>query len=160
MMVVAGVLYPGGHLVSPFGSEPKGAIAYHIRVPMLKHAITTATVEFRSAKRITHHTGPHTRLATTTAGSSDELGRDPILLVPQPIIIAQVTRTRKIPSRMIEPITALEMFLVGFAVSSASGAAPSQPVNAWSEQTPASANPAIPPSLGMRARLYDRKCMA
>src|SRR5260370_39567776 len=110
-----------------------------MRAPMLQHAITTATVEFRSAKRINHHRGPHTRLATTTAGSSDELGRDPLLLVPPPIIIAQVTRTRKIPSRRIEPITALEMFLVGFAGSSASGAAPSQPEDAWGGKTTASA---------------------
>src|SRR5260370_15229969 len=109
MMVVAGVLYPGGHLVSPFGSEPERAIAYHIRVPMLQHAITTATVEFRSAKRINHHTGPHTRLATTTAGSSDELGRGPILLVPPPIIIAQGTTTRKVTNRLIQPRTALGM---------------------------------------------------
>src|SRR5260370_12365735 len=112
MMVVAGVLYPGGHLVSPFGSEPERAIAYHIRVPMLQHAITTATVEFRSAKRINHHTGPHTRLATTTAGSSDELGRDPILLVTQPIIITQVTRTTQLPNTMIEPATLLRLVLL------------------------------------------------
>src|SRR2546421_11792198 len=153
MIVLTGVLYTGCTLVSPFGSEPERAIAYHMRVPMLQTAITTATVEFRSAKRINHHTGPHTRLATTTAGNSDELGRDPILLVPQPIIIAQVTRTRKTPSRMIEPMTARETVFGGFAVSSASGAAPSQPVNAWREKTTASANPAIPPWLGMRAGL-------
>src|SRR5213082_3124460 len=89
-------------------------MAYHKRVPMLQTAITRATVELRSAKRINHQSGPQTRLATTTAGSSVELARDPILEVPQPIMIAQVTRTRKKPSRMIEPITARETFLVGF----------------------------------------------
>src|SRR5216684_2642436 len=141
MIVLTGVLYTGCTLVSTLGSEPERAIAYHMRVPMLQTAITTATVEFNSAKRINHQTGPHTRLATTTAGSSAEEGKDPILFVPHPIMIAQVTRTRKIPSRMIEPITARETFLVGLAVSSASGAAPSQPVNAWREKTIASANP-------------------
>src|SRR5258708_39682457 len=98
MIVLTGVLYTGCTLVSTFGSEPERAIAYHMRVPMLQHAITTATVEFRSAKRINHHTGPHTRLATTTAGSSDEQGTGPILLVTHPLIIRQQTRTRTNPN--------------------------------------------------------------
>src|SRR5260370_19191170 len=103
MIVLTGVLYTGCTLVSTFGSEPERAIAYHMRVPMLQHAITTATVEFRSAKRINHHTGPHTRLATTTAGSSDELGRDPILFGPQPIINDQVNRTSENQNETHEP---------------------------------------------------------
>src|SRR5260370_27771199 len=84
MIVLTGVLYTGCTLVSTFGSEPERAIAYHMRVPMLQHAITTATVEFRSAKRINHHRGPHTRLATTTAGRSDQPRSEPKFFVHPP----------------------------------------------------------------------------
>ena len=139
--MLTGVLYTGCTLVSDFGSEPDRAMAYHMRDPILQTASTTAKVEFKSANRINHHTGPQTCLATTTAGNSAELGSFAILLVPQPIMIAHVTKIKKTPSKMIEPMTAREMFLVGFAVSSASGAAPSQPVNACIEKTIASANP-------------------
>src|SRR5579871_4533778 len=119
-------------------------MAYHMRDPILLQATATATVEFRRANRMNHQTGPHTRLATTMAGSSDELGSEPILSVPQPIIMAHVTKIRKTPSRMIEPITAREILRVGFSVSSARGAAPSQPVKACREKTTASAKPPKP----------------
>src|SRR5260370_42014795 len=140
IIVLTGVLYTGCTLVSTFGSEPERAIAYHTRVPMLQQAIVTATVEFKSANRINHQTGPHTRLATTTAGSSCELGSFAILFVPQPIMMAQVTKTKKQPSKMIEPITARETFLVRFLLSPARGAAPSQPVKPCNENTMATAN--------------------
>src|SRR5260370_29670904 len=107
---------------------------------MFKQAIVTATVEFKSANRISHQTGPHTRLATTTAGSSAEPGSFAILLVPQPIMIAQVTKTKKMPSKMIEPITARETFLVGFLLSSATAAAPPHPLKSCNEKTMTSAN--------------------
>src|SRR5260370_39943228 len=101
IIVLTGVLYTGCTLVSTFGSEPERAIAYHTRVPMLQQAIVTATVEFKSANRINHQTGPHTRLATTTAGSACEPGSFAILLVPPPAMIAQGTNTQKKPGKVI-----------------------------------------------------------
>ena len=92
-------------MVSIWGRDPDRAMAYHMRVPMLHTANVTAKVEFNSAIKTSHHTGPHTRLATTMAGNSGEVGSVPMILVPQPRIIAQVTKTRKMPSKMIEPIT-------------------------------------------------------
>src|SRR5258708_28864236 len=104
MIVLTGVLYTGCTLVSTFGSEPERAIAYHTRVPMLQQAIVTAPVELKSANRINHQTGPHTHLATTTAGSSCELGSSAILFVPHPIMMAQATKTKTTPSTRIDPI--------------------------------------------------------
>src|SRR5260370_1758310 len=111
MIVLTGVLYTGCTLVSTFGSEPERAIAYHTRVPMLQQAIGTATVEFKSANRINHQTGPHTRLSTTTAGSSCGLGSFAILFVPHPLIIAHPTNTKTTPPKIIHPIPTHHPFL-------------------------------------------------
>src|SRR5947209_16072726 len=77
-----------------------------MRVPVLAQARATAMVELSRAHRIIHHTPPQTRFDTTMAGSSDDPGKEPILAVPQPMMIAQVTRIRYTPRMMMEPITA------------------------------------------------------
>ena len=61
--------------------------------------------------------------------------------VPQPIITPHWTMTMKIPNRITEPMRARGTFLVGFSDSSAIGAAPSQPVNAWMANTAAMNRP-------------------
>ena len=63
-------------------------------------------------------------------------GLEPVRrLVPHPMIWPQYMTTRKIPSPMIEIIVAVGTFRRGFEVSSARGAAASQPVKACKEKT-------------------------
>src|ERR1700684_2898825 len=136
-----GVLYLGSTLARADGSDPPLAIRYHIRVPTFPVARQTAMVVFRNASSKIHQAPPQNRCASTRPGRSAEVGRPLSLLTPQPRIWPQYAMMRNTPRMQIDSIVARGTFRFGSRVSSASGAAPSQPVRPWMENTTASAKP-------------------
>ena len=114
---------------------------YHIRVPTFAVAMHTATVEDRNAAMTSHHTDDQCRSASARPGSTGELIRLFTARGPNPLITPQNVNTRKQPSRMMEITTDRGTFRLGSRVSSASGAAASQPVSPCTDSTTASANP-------------------
>src|SRR5580693_5323116 len=125
-----GVLNRGCTLVSADGSALARAMPYRNRVAALVHAIETAIAELNSANSTTSQPQPQYCLPSTNAGSSAEFANAPSRAVPQPVIWPQDTTTRKMPRITMEPRTARGMLRLGSWLSSASGAAASQPVMA------------------------------
>src|SRR6266513_4579852 len=140
-MAVTGVLWTGWTRAKAFGNEPLRPMPYHIRVPTFAVAMHTATVDDRKAAMTNHHTPAQYLSASARPGSTGELISLPTVSTPNPVITPQNVNTRKHPSRMMEMITDLGTFRLGSRVSSASGAAASQPVSPWTDRTTASAKP-------------------
>src|SRR5579883_1560610 len=126
----------------------------HIRVETLLQASETAMTELKNAISITTQPPPQYLCAMTSAGSSADDASFEMLSVPQPTKMPHVTTIRKTPRITIDQSTARGTFLFGSAVSSPSGAAPSQPVNPWTAKIAASAKvlpviPAVPMCVGL-----------
>src|SRR6266511_2306752 len=111
-----------------FGNAPIAPDLYHMRVETLLHASDTAMTELKNAIRRIHQAPPQNRSESTSPGSVDEDGSFEMSSMPQPTTTPQLTMIRKRPRITIDHITPLGTFRFGSAVSSASGAAPSQPV--------------------------------
>src|SRR5262245_50893561 len=138
---LTGVLYVGCSRVSHAGSAPVRAIENHIRVDAFMHAIETAMHEFSSASGTAHQSAPQYCLASTKAGSSSELTSVLIRSVPQPSVSPHAQNVNSRPISSTAPISARGMLRRGSAVSSASGAADSQPESAKTENTTANQSP-------------------
>src|ERR1700722_1413463 len=129
-IALVGVLNREWILVSAVGSALARAMPYRKRVDALVQAMDTAIAELNRANRTTSQPSPQYFLPSTKEGSTGELANEPSRLVPQPVIWPQDTTTRKMPRMTMEPITARGMLRLGSRLSSASGAAASQPVMA------------------------------
>src|SRR3984885_94001 len=129
-IALLGVLNREWILVSAVGSALARAMPYRNRVDAFVHAMDTEIAEINSANRTTIQPSPQYFLPSTKDGSTGELANEASRLVPQPVIWPQDTTTRKTPRMTMEPITARGMFRLGLRLSSASGAAASQPVMA------------------------------
>src|ERR1019366_7503394 len=146
MMAFVGVLCSGCTLPNQAGKVPVSPILNQIRVETLLQAWQTARVELNMAASTNTQPPPHTRSAMMSPGNAGALTRAwglvPVrMLVPHPMIWPQYMRTRKIPRPMIAIIVARGTFRLGFEVSSARGAAASQPVRPCREKTTARAKP-------------------
>src|SRR5215467_4030634 len=140
-IAVTGVLCVGLTRAKARGNDPLRPIPYHIRVPTFAVAMQTATVEDRNAAITSHQTPPQCAFAIARPGRTGELISRLTVSTPNPVITPQKVNTRKQPSRMIEIITDLGTLRRGSRVSSASGAAASQPVRPCTDRTTASAKP-------------------
>src|SRR5215469_5364912 len=140
-IALVGVWYFGLTFASGFGSDPPLAIRYHIRVPTFAVARQTAITVLRNASSKIHQTPPQNLCASTRPGRSDDPGSELSLLTPQPRIWPQYATMSNTPRMSIDSIVARGTFRLGSRVSSASGAAPSQPVRPCTENTTARAKP-------------------
>src|SRR6267142_6328604 len=127
MIALTGVLYLET-FENQRGKEPLRPIPYHIRVPTFAVARHTANTEDANATRMNHHTGPQSLCASARPGSSADLTIASMLFTPNPVMMPQNVNTRNAPRMMIESITDRGVLRLGSFVSSASGAAASQPV--------------------------------
>src|SRR5512132_162702 len=142
-IALVGVLRTGWTLPNHLGNAPSAPILYHIRVDTLPHAIDKAMTELTSMRSRIPHALPQNCLARVMPGSSMPGLVSTKRSVPQPIITPHWTMTMKIPKRITDPMRARGTFRVGFSDSSAIGAEPSQPVNAWMANTAAMNRPAV-----------------
>src|ERR1700723_3735619 len=78
---------------------------------------------------------PHRRLARRMTGFSAEWAKESMWLLPQPVMMATLVKTKKTPMSVMERRMAQGMVRRGFAVSSASGAIASKPVKVKMEKT-------------------------
>src|SRR5215472_12980023 len=130
MIAFDGVLNRGCTYPSQRGSTPTRAILYHILVAAFIDEISTAMTEFASAIRTSTQALPQTRWAMLKAGLLASLAKLPTWAVPQPICRPHDATTRKNPISRMDSKTPDDTVRRGLALSSASGAAASQPVSA------------------------------
>jgi hypothetical protein len=83
--------------------------------------------ELKSAIRTMIQAPPQTLWPRTNAGSSDDPAKPFMSLVPQPAVWPQETMKRKMPRITMQPRTPRGTFRFGSSLSSAVGAAASQP---------------------------------
>src|SRR5215469_6992683 len=146
-MALVGVLYLGWMVVSIDGSALARAMPYRNLVAAFVHAIETAMAELNNANSTISQPLPQYCLPSTKAGSSADVANELSRSVPQPVICPQDTTTRKKPRMRMEPRTARGMFRLGSVLSSASGAAASQPVMAKIANTTPRNSPCSCPEL-------------
>src|SRR6516162_2968214 len=146
-MALTGVLYLGWIFVSMLGSALARAMPYRNLVAAFVHAIETAMAELNSANSTISQPLPQYCLPSTKAGSSADVANELSRSMPQPVICPQDTTTRKKPRMRMEPRTARGMVRLGFSLSSASGAAASQPVMAKMANTTPRNSPCSCPEL-------------
>src|SRR5262245_50723246 len=123
-----GVLYFGLTYPNHLGSASARAIEYAMRVATVFEAMQTASVELTSASRTTQYRLPQYWSARISGGRFGASAIADTRSVPQPRSRNHVQMDRKSPAPTTEMRSARGTFRLGFWLSSAIGAEPSQPV--------------------------------